>query len=64
MALSCGLKIDIDLDFPWNLIFSKFKWFEALKMKVFGDQSRQYLRTMLEMREELKTIIFLIYLFQ
>ena len=30
-------------------------------MKVFGDQKSQYLRTMLEMREEFRTIIFLIY---
>ena len=61
MAHSWNLKIDVDLDFPWNRIFSKFGWFEVLKMKAFRGQKSQYLRTMLEMREELRTIIFLIY---
>ena len=61
IAHSWSLKIDVDLDFTWNRIFSKFGWLEVFRMKAFGGQKSQYLRTMLEMREELRTIIFLLY---
>ena len=56
-----SLVTDTGLDLLRNRFFWKFGWLEDPNMEVFGYQDGDYERTMSATREELKTLIFLVY---